>query len=616
MDVIYDNEIFELWLRAPDLAVEIPWILRHSFENFQETRLMEDEKRPGYAPAPFKPVRKQGTLQDRPLHLEEPDSSSDTLSTPQDCLVDDHNSFVSTPRLGVESARTLHATSKLPLSAIMPLPCNAHTETVTERAKPHRDLPAEHEKTEPVFANSIMLHRDLCSESSCVFISTPSLGVMLEAARIPSYAPSSSHQGSLFDDLNMVRLSSALGGELEEAATGSGAPMSLCQDLPSDDLHMFISTPSLGVKLGRTTKISHAFMSLHQDSPDELRIIRPNSSLEVKLEAVGNIADAQDQLAQYPSSHELHLFLSTPSLGVRLGTTERIPGSLEMSSELGFLSVEEFMTHRDTKDGTKDGEESEIVEEKSEQDSASLVCEESSGVRNVDIPLSNTYLIEEDNSSAQEYKTDLEVSPANSESIGFLQSCPEDTQVSTAHDVTNDAAVSPASFATHQALEISLDDCKDISTCDRSEVPITQEPLLGPDDLEVSPANSESFGFLPCCREDTRVSTAHDVTNDAAVSPASFATHQALGISLDDCKKDITTCDRREVPITPESLLGADDGRQEVFKHPRQPSETSSSQDKVSQANTNNSDREAHLSSSKGMALFQFSSSAFHTDIV
>lgn len=538
MDIMYDDEIFELWLRAPDLADEMPWILRHSFEIFQETQLMEDEKMPGYAPAPFEPVQNPRTLQDLPLHLEELDSNSDTLSTPQDCLVDDHNSFVSTPSLGVKSARTLYPTSEVPLSSITSLPCNAYTETIIEGAKLYQDLPAEHEKSEPVHANSIMLRPDPCSDGPCVFISTPSLGITLEAARILSYAPSSSHQGTLCNDLNMVRWSSALGGEPEEAATESNAPASLCQDLPSEYLHTFMSTPSLGIKLGGTAKLSHTFMSLHQDSSDEPRMIRPTSSLEVKLEAVENIADARKQLIQYPSAHDLHLFLSTPSLGVRLGATKRIPGSLETSSEPGFLPVEECVMDHGTKDGTNGGDKSEIVAENSEQDSAGLLCE-GSGVRNVNIPLLNTY-ITEDKSPAQEYKNDIEVSWANSKSIGFLPSRPEDTNLSTAHDVTEDAAVSPALFATQQAPEISLD----------------------------------------------------------------------------DCKEKTTACDRREAPTTPETLLGPNDVRQENFNHPLQPSQTRSSQDKAVQVNRNDLDSGAHSSSSKGRAIFEVSSSALHTDLV
>lgn len=476
MDEILDEEIFESWLHAPDLTNEVPWILRHSFENFQEARLMEDEKGQEYAPAPFTPIRNPGTLQDAPSRLEEPDFASDTVSISQDCLVNDQNSPLSTPSSGVKSTRSVSTTSEMPMSAILQLPCNANTET--KGAKPGQDLSAELERPQLGSADAMVSPRDSWSDGPGVLISTTSLGIMLESARTISYAPSSSRLDPFFGYPNIIRSTLTFDGEAKEAATGPNAPMSLFQELPSNCRHMFISTPSLGVRLGASKKISHARTSLSQVLlPSELHILRPNSSLGIKLDVARNIADAREPLTRIPSSNSLHMFIPTPSLGIRLGTTDRVPGVLEIPSELGF-SPAELTAH----DEARDGEDGEIPGAHSAQDSTGPIFQ-GRDVRNVSISRPNRLLIGEDNALTQEYKADSEASPANSVSVEFLPSSSEDILLSTARDVTGDGIESLPPTAKQGAPDISLDDSKDNAACDRREMSTNPEPVLARDEV-------------------------------------------------------------------------------------------------------------------------------------
>lgn len=271
MDENICDEIFEGWPPAPDLTADMPCILQHSCENFQEMRLMEGEKgQEEYA-------RETCPTQDLPSRLEEPDSGSDTMSIPQDCLVDDHNSILSTLSSVKKSNRCVSAASETPISASSSPPCGAYPEA--ERAQPGQDLPAELEKSQPGSGDTMISRQNSRYGGPWFFISTPSLGIMLETARTMLIVPSSSHHDTLFDYPDKIRPALNRDGELKEKVAEPLASMSLRQELPSNRLHQLISTPSLGIRVEATP------------------------------------------------SNCLHQFISTPSLGIRIEATKEPPPS-------------------------------------------------------------------------------------------------------------------------------------------------------------------------------------------------------------------------------------------------------------------------------------------------
>lgn len=212
---------------------------------------MEDEKgQEEFAHTPFKPVRRSCSLQELPSHSEELESGSDTISIPQDCLTENQNSPLSTPSSSKKWTRRESATSEMPISAVLPLPCNADLETKVP--KPGQDLPAKTEGPQPDFADWMISQQDSRYNGPWMFISTPSLGIMLQSARKTSFAPSSSHRDSFFGYPDSTGSALPFDGELEEKVIEPDAPTFRLQELPSVCLQEFISTPSLGIRLGVT----------------------------------------------------------------------------------------------------------------------------------------------------------------------------------------------------------------------------------------------------------------------------------------------------------------------------------------------------------------------------
>lgn len=252
---VYD-EIFEGWLRTPDLTIEMPWMLRNSLENFQEMRLVEDEKgREGRAHTPFEPARKPCSLQDLPSRTEELEFGSDTISIPPECSIDNQNSPLSSPISDRKSTRSESATWELPVPAVLPLPCHAYPET--ERGKPGQDLPAELEKLQSGSADAIISRQDSRYNGRQLWISTPSLGVMLESARSASCAPSSFHPHSFLEYSDLTKSDLTIDGDLGEKVIKPDVPTFRLQKLPSLCLHKSISNPSLGVRLRATRALSY-----------------------------------------------------------------------------------------------------------------------------------------------------------------------------------------------------------------------------------------------------------------------------------------------------------------------------------------------------------------------
>ena len=251
---IYD-EIFEGLLRTPDLTIEMPWLLRHSLENFQEMRLTEEEKgREQRAHTPFDPVRQPCSLHDLPSRAEELEFGSDTISIPPECSIDIQNSPLSSPISDKKSTRSESATWDLPISAVLPLPDYAYPDI--EGAKRGQVLPAKLQKPQSGSTDAIISRRDSWHDDRQLWISTPSLGVMLESTRMMSSALSSFHSHSSFGYPDLIRSDIIFDGQLEENVIKPDTPPFHLQKVPSLCLHKSKSDPGLGVRLGVTKALS------------------------------------------------------------------------------------------------------------------------------------------------------------------------------------------------------------------------------------------------------------------------------------------------------------------------------------------------------------------------
>lgn len=251
---IYD-EIFEGLLRSPDLTIEMPWMLRHSLENFQEMRLTQEEKgREQRAHTPFEPMRQPCSLHDLPSRAEELEFGSDTISIPPECSIDNQNSPFSSPISDKKSTRSESATWELPIPAVLPLPAYGYPDT--EGAKPGEDLPTELEKPQSSSADGIISRRASRHDGRHFWISTPSLGVMLESVRTTSSALSSVQPHSYFGYPDSIKSDIVFDGELEEKNIKPDASTFRLQKVPSLCLHRSISDPGLGIRFGATKALS------------------------------------------------------------------------------------------------------------------------------------------------------------------------------------------------------------------------------------------------------------------------------------------------------------------------------------------------------------------------
>lgn len=382
-------------------------------------------------------------------------------------LLDDQHKYLSTPSLGVKLARMIFAPIEVPCPAILPRQCNAFTKA--EGADTPQVLPPEPESAFP-----IITHRESRSHDRCIFISSPSLGVMLEAARTISPSLSSSNQGSSHDKSHLLKSNLSL--KQEEAINVLNFSRSLLQDPSSDGLQFFISTPSLGIKLEAAKKTSSVCRPLSQDSLFDERHMSPlKSSVSAEPEAAQNMPVVAKSLAKNSSFGGLHRFISTPSLGVRLGIINRMPAFLETPSDLSLFPVE-GVTRIDTEDEVQ---KFQTLEEQDGTGSMGEVLEP----RKINICVTNNYVTEEVNVPIQEYKADSEKSTDNPKSDEHLPVLAVDVLVSTPHDA-EDVVENIPSTASYQLFEFPLGNREEKS------------PACGQDEKSTAPGSAFSHGVV------------------------------------------------------------------------------------------------------------------------
>lgn len=294
------EEIFDGWLRTPDLTIEMPWMLRHSLENFQEMRLMDgDKRREENAQTPFEPMRKSCSLQDLPLRAEELESGSDTVSIPPDRSIDNQNSPLSSPSSDRKSTRSGSLTWEVPVPAILPLPYHAYPETKG----------AELEELRPESADEIVFRQGSRYKGRSFWISTPTLGDTLDSTRTTFSAPGSFRRHSFFGYPESIRSDLTFDRAPKEQAIGPDAPTFDLQHLPPCRLRKSISTPCFGIRLGATKAPSYLrspFLGAispanlqEQSSQQETTNI---SSAETKVLSSAEIRDCPSQEGDIPEN--------------------------------------------------------------------------------------------------------------------------------------------------------------------------------------------------------------------------------------------------------------------------------------------------------------------------
>ena len=308
MDENIYEEIFEGWLRTPDLTIEMPWMLRHSLENFQEMRLMEGEKRrEEHAHTPFEPMRKSCSLQDLPLRAEELEFGSDTISIPPDRSTDNPNSPLSSPSSDRKSTRSGSVTWEMPIPAILPLPPHAYPET--KGATPGPELPAELEELRPESVDEIVFRQGSRYNGRLFCISTPTSGVTLDSTRTTLSAPGSLRRHSFFGYPDSIRSDLTFDRAPKEKAIEPDTPTFHLQHSPPCRLRKSISTPSLGIRLGATKALSYLRSPLlgalspanvqEQSSQQETTNI---SSAETKVSSSPDIRDCPSKEGDMPEN--------------------------------------------------------------------------------------------------------------------------------------------------------------------------------------------------------------------------------------------------------------------------------------------------------------------------
>lgn len=227
---------------------------------------MEEEKGRGpRAHTPFDPVRQPCSLQDLPSRAEELEFGSDTISIPPECSIDIQNSPLSSPISDKKSTRSESATWDLPIPAVLPLPGNVYPDI--EGVQWGQDLPAELQKPQSGYTDAIISRRGSWHDGRQFWISTPSLGVMLESARTTSSALSSFHLHSSFGCPDLIRPDIACNGELEEKVIKPDVPSFHLHKAPSLCLHKSISDPGLGARLRATKALSVLHWPFLETSP-------------------------------------------------------------------------------------------------------------------------------------------------------------------------------------------------------------------------------------------------------------------------------------------------------------------------------------------------------------
>jgi hypothetical protein len=475
MDDMVHEEIFEQWLRTLVLADEVPWILRHSVENFQALQLMEFEWPQDFVPV--RPVRQPRTLQNLRKYLEPPNFTSDMGSIGPALLLDDQHRYLSITSLGIKLVPRLSATRKMPCLATLPLQCNALMKANGAESPPV--LPAELEELES--ASLIIAHRKSGSHERCMFICTPTLGVILEAARLISPVLSSSAQGSSLNKLQMFIVIPNVAVKQEEATNVLNSSRSLLQDPSSDRLRTSISAPSLGIKLEATKMILGVFISLPQvSSLDEQPMFLSESGVNAKLEAAQNMLVAAKSLAKNSSFGGLHMFISIPSLGVRLGITDSMPAFLETPSELG-LSPFKGATLIDPEFEVRKSKSREKSPERDRTSSICKICDPS----NMNIRVANDYATERVNALSQAHEANFEIStedPKRFELLPFPFPA-ADILVSTPHDAEGVIENMP-STASYQPSKVSFLDLQAKPAArGHDEISTTPEPASSHEDV-------------------------------------------------------------------------------------------------------------------------------------
>ncbi len=489
MDDLSDDEVFEVWLRAPDLADDMPWILRHSLENFQEKRLMADETMLGYDPAPVKPVPEPSAFPDPPLHLEESDSHSDTGSVPPDLPMDDQSRESSTASVGIKSAKSIVAN-------ILKMPYKAFT--ASKGAKTCQDMPAERGQGEPLSVPDVVVPGDSWSHEPCYFISSPSLGVLLESARTVVDAPSSSPRDPVCEEPHMVQPNLTFGDGREEVTTRPDTPKSVREELPSGDLHMFISTPSLGVRLGAAGSISESPVTLPQVLSPAVRHIFPSQlGMNVQIEAGSHSAEALERLSPNAPSDGQSTFVLNPSSDIRSGASDRVTGVMEIPSELDMIPDGQ-VPHSETKG---DDAETASREQDLENTTTDSAVSESRDVQDVNTPMQIMHPTE-DNSLSQEMPTYSDASPMNPKSFEISAPIDEGIPVSTAPDVRGDSGEMLSPTATEERPKSSLDDQEENPCCPREELMLL-EPTLTNEDVEGKECNEPEGSKDSAAHQDT-----------------------------------------------------------------------------------------------------------------
>lgn len=458
MDTLHDEETFEPWLRAADLADEMPWILRPSFETFQETRLMETENSQGFMPLPCTPNRKAGALQALPRNITELDSEPDAASIPQDSLHVDQDRLSSTACSAIRSVSKMFVVSDIPSSSISSLPKNLQREA--EGAKTAGASLMGYANPESHYSNTLLPCGGSGSLGPCFLVPSSIPSVLRQAARILSFVPAPLQPIPPFADSRLARARLNLKSLLEEVAVGLDILTLVMPELPLGIFHPFIS-PGLGVKRRTTGYLSDTRVSRPQDRfLNYLYALQSNSTLEISLEGGSNVAAAPKLRICDSSRESLHMIACDAGLDVSLGTIAFPP---KMTREVE-ISTPESTVEVETK-GIMDPFVAKTCEQ-SNSDSE----RQNGDTRCVNTPLPNRGLLGEEDLSSQENQVGFKELSANS---------PAPTIVTEANEAAEDGVIFLSPTATQEGREISCgDSAKETAACEQRGVSKTPEPVI------------------------------------------------------------------------------------------------------------------------------------------